>query len=505
MNPVSRLIAALIQKKLGPYKQVVNHPDPSRPEKISEKKSVAVIGAGLAGISAASLLGERGFQVDIYDKNPVIGGKIAAWQHTFEDGFSPVIEHGFHAFFPQYYNLWNFIHKIGAANHMIPIDDYLIIYADGKKDSFKTVLPVPGLNILSMLRHGFFSIAEILTHPRTIACMDLLRYNPEKTLRRYDAMSFAEFVEKADLPTSLQRTFTCMTRAFFAEPNDMSMAELIKSFHFYFLSNDKGLLYKVPNDDFETTLLTPIRTHLAQHGVTLKLNTPVKNIEKSDSGFTVHDRDYEQVILAADIPGAQRILADSPWINPTYPAAYNALQKPRPSKGYAVLRIWTDTFLKDPLPHFFFLDRLKLLDSVAQYHQFETQSALWAQQNNGGIYELHSYALSDNLTREDIQKTLLEEFRTYFPETAAMTIRYEYLQVRYDFPAYSPGYGTIAPSFKTDIPGLYVAGDWVKLPVPASLMEKAYTAGLFCANDILEKYGLKTEPVYSVPLKGMLA
>jgi hypothetical protein len=36
-------------------------------------------------------------------------------------------------------------------------------------------------------------------------------------------------------------------------------------------------------------------------------------------------------------------------------------------------------------------------------------------------------------------------------------------------------------------------------------MEATTTSALYCTNDILRKEGLKQEPIYSVPLKGILA
>jgi isorenieratene synthase len=50
-----------------------------------------------------------------------------------------------------------------------------------------------------------------------------------------------------------------------------------------------------------------------------------------------------------------------------------------------------------------------------------------------------------------------------------------------------------------------LAGDWIALPVPAMLMEAAVTSGLAAANAILRQEGVREEPVYSVPLRGLLA
>src|ERR1700749_845248 len=45
---------------------------------------VAVIGSGLAGLAAAATLAARGYQVDVFEKNPWLGGKAAVLE---EEGF----------------------------------------------------------------------------------------------------------------------------------------------------------------------------------------------------------------------------------------------------------------------------------------------------------------------------------------------------------------------------------------------------------------------------------
>lgn len=43
------------------------------------KLKVVVIGAGLSGLSTAVELLDKGYQVEIYDQRPHIGGKVASW------------------------------------------------------------------------------------------------------------------------------------------------------------------------------------------------------------------------------------------------------------------------------------------------------------------------------------------------------------------------------------------------------------------------------------------
>src|SRR3954471_22466327 len=69
------------------------------------QKSVAVLGGGVAGLSAAHELAERGFQVRVYERKPVLGGKARSIPvpNSGGNGRLPLPgEHGFR-FFPGFY------------------------------------------------------------------------------------------------------------------------------------------------------------------------------------------------------------------------------------------------------------------------------------------------------------------------------------------------------------------------------------------------------------------
>jgi isorenieratene synthase len=136
----------------------------------------------------------------------------------------------------------------------------------------------------------------------------------------------------------------------------------------------------------------------------------------------------------------------------------------------------------------------------------EKTSAAWSAQNKGGIFELHSYALPNDLKDDEaIKQALMDEFFHYFPELKDLQIKHEYFQHRHDFPAFHTGLAATRPGISTDVPGLYLAGDWVKMDNPSMLMEGAYTSGALAANEIFKKEGLQENLLESVPLKGVLA
>ncbi|MEJ2194302.1 MAG: FAD-dependent oxidoreductase [Ignavibacteriaceae bacterium] len=501
----SSFIARFVEKRLGNYKQQINTVDPSSPLLLTSTKKVAIIGGGLAGVSASVYLAERNFDITIFERDPFLGGKIGSWSVRLDDGFSTNIEHGFHAFFRQYYNLRNLLNKIDVHKYLIPIDDYLIMAKDLGNYSFKKIKCTPIENILSMRKSGIYSLGDLIANPKFNRLTSLLSYNREKTFESFDKKSFKDFADEANLPPKMRLMFTTFSRAFFSEPKYISLAELIKSFHFYFLSNDLGLIYDVLNDDFEKTLWAPAEKFLDKYKSRIKLSAPVNLINKDESKFFINGEEFDYLIIASDIKGTKEIISNSDYIKSEYPDFYSKIIQQKQSQRYAVLRIWTDKDVKEDVPFFIFTDAIKILDSVTIYHRMEKSSEEWVRKNGGGIYELHSYALPDDFPEKEVREQLLKEFEEYFPEVTGHKIIYKYLQVKDDFTAFHTNLFKDRPTVKTEIEKMYLAGDWVKLDCPAMLMEAATTSALYSVNEILKNEGLQELPIYSVPLKGIFA
>ena len=83
--------------------RVVVAPDPRLPRTVPDGTEAVVVGGGIAGVSAAVVLAERGVAVTLLEAAPTLGGRLGAWPHTLPDGTDQVVEHGFHAFFRHYY------------------------------------------------------------------------------------------------------------------------------------------------------------------------------------------------------------------------------------------------------------------------------------------------------------------------------------------------------------------------------------------------------------------
>jgi len=268
-----------IKKRLKNYQVPLNEVDESKPKQLTHKKKVAVIGGGIAGISSAALLSERGFEVELFEKAHFLGGKVGSWEFE-SNGETLRTEHGFHAFFRQYFNLKAFLEQIGADKHLIPIDDYVLLFENNQKQGFKGLETTPGLNILALKKHGVYGWRTLI-NPMSMPFLSLLRFNFNKTFKNFDDENFAHFAKRTFMPKKMRLVFNSFARAFFAEPENMSMAELIKGFHFYFLSNDKGLIYDVLDSDFQTSFIDYCIDFLKKNNTTISLNIDV------DSFFTI--------------------------------------------------------------------------------------------------------------------------------------------------------------------------------------------------------------------------
>jgi isorenieratene synthase len=506
-NEKRSLLSRFIERRFKGYKHQYNQPRSDRPLNLTgQTKRAVVIGAGIAGLAAAIYLSERGFRVTMKEKNSYLGGKVGSWPVTLSDGTQTYVEHGFHAFFRQYYNLMRLLEKIGAGRHLVPIDDYLIETKTYGNFSFKGIDRTPILNMISMARHGIYSLAETAKNPESKRLLALLRYDGERTFARYDDISFQEFADAANLPGQLRIIFNTFSRAFFAEARLMSVAEIIKSFHSYFLSNEEGLLYDYLNDDYNVSLLEPARIYLQSHGGTVELETPVGKIGREGDRFKIDGETFDYVILAADVKGTRTIAENSDFIRKESPSLHDRLSSLKASQRYAVLRLWLDREIAWDRTPFVITEKIRVLDSISHYPDLEKSSKDWTRQKGGSILELHSYAVPDDITgEEELRRCFLDELYSYHPELKAAKIVDEHLQLRDDFTAYHTGLYASRPSFETEIDGLYLCGDWVKIPVPAMLMEAACTSALLAVNEILEQEQLQQIPVYSVPPRGFLA
>jgi isorenieratene synthase len=101
--------------------------------------------------------------------------------------------------------------------------------------------------------------------------------------------------------------------------------------------------------------------------------------------------------------------------------------------------------------------------------------------------------------REDLQNGL----HTFYPEYVGAQAVEERFLIRRDCPAFAPGSYADRPGVPTPHEGIALAGDFVRLPIPSALMERAVASGFLAANHLLAPQGVKPEPIRSISRRGL--
>ncbi len=124
---------------------------------------IAVIGGGLAGLSAAYDLAGAGHNVTIFEAAPYTGGLAAGFKSKRWDWH---LEHYYHHWFETDYDILNLIDEIGERDKVFFPRPVTSIYVDGKVypfDSPARMLLFPKLSLIPKLRFGFTGLYLRLT------------------------------------------------------------------------------------------------------------------------------------------------------------------------------------------------------------------------------------------------------------------------------------------------------------------------------------------------------
>ncbi|MFI1439099.1 FAD-dependent oxidoreductase [Streptomyces fructofermentans] len=469
--------------------------------------STAVVGGGIAGLAAATALAERGVHVTLYEREPVLGGRVAGWPVELRDGTTATMSRGFHAFFRQYYNLRGLLRRTDPRfERLTGLPDYPLQHSGGLRDSFRRVPRTPPWSALGFVALSPAFGARDLLRMNPVAALPLLDVRVPDVYRSLDGISAREFLESIRFPEAAHHlAFEVFSRSFFADPEELSAAEMVLMFHIYFLGSSEGLLFDVPAEPFPAALWDPLAAYLAGHGVRLRTSTAVEEVTPlPDGGFVVATADTESrhdaVVLALDTGGLRHVvgrsprLADEPW--------RERVSRLRTAPPFLVSRLWLDRPVAGDRPGFLGTSGYGTLDNVSVLERWEGEAARWSARTGGSVVELHAYALPENATRDVEQKRLLGQLHRVWPETRAARVVDERHEWRADCPLFPVGGHPGRPTVRTPDPGLVLAGDLVRTDLPVALMERAATSGFLAANALLERWGVRGQTLWTVPNRG---
>lgn len=478
---------------------------------LREPVTVAVVGAGIAGVSAALVLAERGARVTLLEREARLGGRLSAWPRLLADGSTQLVDHGFHGFFRQYYTWRSILRRIDPElSFLRPLGAYPVVSERWPAEDFARLPAVPPFNLLALvLRSPNLHLADLRGMDGE-AALPLLAYDRGTTYRRFDRVSAADLLDSLRLaPRARSMLFDVFAHSFFNREEDFSAAEMMMMFHFYFLGNREGLAMDAPAADYQTSIWGPLGARLDALGVDIRLGAAVDRIDPAGAGWRVSGGGVGvtvgHVVIAADVGACRRIVAASTGLTRLAPSLGARVAELRTAAPYAVARFWLDRDCTPGRARFSGVAGQPTLDSATVYHRLEQGSARWARRTGGGVIELHAYACDAAPDAATAAEWMWVELGRLWPEAATMRRIDLDARVRCDAPAFPVGGDRHRPGVVTDASGVYLAGDWVRLPFPSALMERAAAAGVLAANAVLDSAGAAAEPVRCVVPYGLLA
>ena len=595
------------------------------PQQLNQSKSVVVVGAGLAGLACAYELSQRGFQVTLLERSPQLGGKIASWQIEAA-GETFMMEHGFHGFFPQYYNLNGLVTELGITENFQSLNFYSVVYQDAyyQPEIFRPSSSAFPWNMIDLaiaspnLLHWGINLTK-WKHLQVF--QTITGFQMQRSFQHLDSLSVADWVE-ADFPQGLfDLYFLPFAKSSLNAPDRMSVGELMQFFHFYFFGNPEGLAFNGTRQDMGTSLVQPIARAIAQRGGKIVTGATVSQIHLEQG--QINSLSYQQGEAATQVPfwvqqnsilsgngdveyyGAGDnvfavtptataavsltcthqgctlgLAADGKFHCPCHGAVFDregrvlkgpatrdlprfqvkqrqadqlqlvGLTPASPSPGetikadyyviatdvlgvqqlfkrmsgevdqqvrsqveklcvadpFAVCRFWFDRDFDWEHSNFTSLSGYKLTDSITLYHRIQEQFVVWANRTGGSVVELHAYCYKEQEfpTQQALLATFEQELYEIVPSLRQATMLHRELVNQKNFSGYPPNSYAERPETATNIPNLLLAGDWVKMPFPSGLMERAVSSGLLAANEILQQQGLRRRQLLSVNPEGLL-
>ncbi|MBV5330698.1 MAG: FAD-dependent oxidoreductase [Chlorobium sp.] len=261
----------------------------------THNKTALILGGGLAGLTAAKRLTDRGFQVRVLEKREIFGGKVSSWKDEEGDW----IESGTHCFFGAYSVLYDLMKEIDTY-HAVLWKEHKLTYtlAEGDRFTFNTWdLPSPLHLLPAILKNGYFSFGEMASFSKSLIPLALQQqqYPPSQ-----DHLTFAEWAEEKKFGHRLmQKMFRPMALALkFIPPEEISAKIILDVTEtFYRLPNASrmGFLKGSPQE----YLHQPLLDYATAKGAVFKNKTAIEELLYDGGEIRgVHLRNGE--ILTAD-------------------------------------------------------------------------------------------------------------------------------------------------------------------------------------------------------------
>ncbi|MEB3213838.1 MAG: 9,9'-di-cis-zeta-carotene desaturase [Leptolyngbyaceae bacterium] len=478
---------------------------------------IAIVGAGLAGLSTAVELADAGHEVQIFESRPFVGGKVGSWV----DADGNHLEMGLHVFFGCYYNLFDLMKKVGAFENLRLKDHiHTFINTGGRTGSldFRFITGAPFNGLKAFFTTSQLSVQDKVQNSIALGTSPIVRGLVDfdgamKTIRDLDSISFADWFRKhGGSNGSLKRMWNPIAYALgFIDTENISARCMLTIFQFFAAKTEASVLRMLEGSPHEY-LHKPILDYLSERGTQVFTRRRVRDVQFEQqgdrtlvTGLVVADGETEETITAdayvcaCDVPGIQRLLPqewrqwsefDNIYKLDTVPVATVQLR----FDGWVTEL--TDAAERQQLDHAAGIDNL-LYTPDADFSCF----ADLALASPGDYYrEGQGSLIQAVLTpgdpfikqpNEAIAHHVLKQVQDLFPSARDLNMTwYSVVKLAQSLYREAPGMDPYRPDQKTPVENFFLAGSYTAQDYIDS-MEGATLSGRQAAQAVLESLGDK--------------
>ncbi len=449
---------------------------------------VLIIGGGLAGLSCAVALADRGVEVVVAEASDRLGGRAGSWR----DGHSgDLVDVGPHVLLTCYPNMLHLLELLGTRERIVWETDQLVTLVDrGRTTRIRpSVLPAPFHLLPSLLRVSAISVRDLLSNHH--ASRYALRAS-ERDLLALDDVDAATFLRTMKSSQRLIDWFwatVCM--AIMNVPLEQCSAGALLRFYQILLANaDLRLGFA---DTALAELFAPQATRrVEQAGGRVLMRAEVAVLSQQDgavTGAVLADGSHIDARVCVSAVPPQRLaeLLPLPWRSRW--RYFRGLHAFRPSP-YVCTYLWFDRKLGAERSWARSWSSNSL--NCDSYDLSNIRRGWGARPSviaSNIIFSSRFGALSD----AQVVAATVREIAEFLPDASRARVRHARVhRVPMAIPCPHPGTERLRPPVATPVPRLYLAGDWVNTGLPAS-MESAVRSGRLAAEQILHQRGRRDD------------
>jgi squalene-associated FAD-dependent desaturase len=485
--------------------------------------TVAIVGGGLAGLSAACALAGSGFRVTVFERRPYLGGRASSYEHP---GTGEVVDNCQHVLFGSCTNLLAFYKTIGIENKIRWFDRMTFIEPGGRQSVLEpTFLPAPLHLTPSFLGFKFLNATDKLSLARGLR--SLMFRQPKD-----DGTSFQDWlIHHRQTPAAIERFWKPILVSALSEDMDRISVPYAAQVVRESMKSPAARRMGIPNVPL-TELYNAARDYISAHNGLIRLRDSVQSFLPTPHRVLIKlqnsEEEFDYGVLAVPFDSLAKLLPYS--TEPTAPSNPSEDLREKlthfETSPITGVHLWFDRQITD-LPHAVLLDRTiqwmfhksQLLDrensnSLPPQNTVRTPApqgqnaapgaspgfdskATESQRDGRNPVENPSYvelviSSSKSLrekSRQEIIDLALRELREFFPAAreANLVKATVIKEVNATFSP-TPGIDRYRPPSETPWPRIFLAGDWTATGWPAT-MEGAVRSGYQAAERITKNQG----------------